>query len=106
MIPSIIELKGQCHIDLDDESEDALLNLYGQAAREKAEKFMNMRLFDLEVPENVENGMVINASVKLAIMLAVGHWYENREDSTALSLQTVPLGFHSILNDYRRGPGT
>ena len=106
MIPSIEELKGQCKIDLDDNSEDSLLTLYGTAAKEKAEKFLNMQLFDSEVPDDVDNGMVINASVKLAIMLAVGHWYENREDSTELNLSAIPLGFNSLLRDYRRGPGT
>jgi len=106
MIPSIDELKGQCRIDPDDDSEDSLITVYGEAALEKAEKYLNRQLFEDAIPPGVTNGLVINSSVKLAIMLAVAHWYANREATTVNSLTEVPLGFFSLLADYRLIPGT
>ena len=106
MIPSLEELRAQCRIDVDDGADDALLTLYAAAARGKAEKYLNLPLFDESVPEDTDKGMVINAGVKLAIMLAVGHWYENREETREGQLSEIPMGFNSLLDDYRWGPGT
>ena len=37
----------------------------------------------------------------LALMLLVGHWYENRENSSDVSKAPVPFGFSSLLEPYR-----
>ncbi len=39
--------------------------------------------------------------VLLALMLLVGHWYENRENSSDVSKAPVPFGFSSLLEPYR-----
>ncbi|HGO5393637.1 TPA: head-tail connector protein [Klebsiella michiganensis] len=106
MFPTIDDLKAQCRIDSDDDSEDALLSLYGEAARSKVQKYLNRPLYDDEVPPEVANGKLVDASVKLAILLAVGHWYANREAASRDSLTEVPLGFYSLLSDDRYLPGT
>lgn len=106
MFPTINDLKVQCRIDPDDDSENTLITLYGDAAREKAQKYLNRPLFDDEVPPEVTNGLLVGATVKLAILLAVGHWYENREATTSTALSEVPLGFFSLLSDDRHSPGT
>lgn len=41
------------------------------------------------------------ASIEQAILLLVGHLYENREASSALSLKNIPLGVDALLNPYR-----
>ena len=41
------------------------------------------------------------ASIEQAILLLVGHFYENREASSALSLKNIPLGVDALLNPYR-----
>ncbi|WP_174868168.1 head-tail connector protein [Pectobacterium polaris] len=106
MIPSLEELRAQCRIDADDSSEDMLLTIYAESGRDKVEKYLNLPLFDTSVPEGADKGMVINARVKLAIMLAVGHWYENREQTREGQLSEIPMGFYSLLDDYRWRPGT
>lgn len=40
-----------------------------------------------------------------AILLMVGHLFENREDSTALQLRELPLGVKFLLSPYRIGMG-
>lgn len=40
-----------------------------------------------------------------AVLLMVGHLFENREDSTALQLRELPMGAKFLLNPYRIGMG-
>lgn len=41
------------------------------------------------------------ASFKAAILLLVGHWYERREQSSEVQLQSIPFGVESLLTPYR-----
>ncbi|EQB98650.1 head-tail connector protein [Photorhabdus temperata] len=93
MVPTIEELRAQCRIDTDE--EDSLLTTYAKAARQRAENFINRPLFDDRVPDDISEGLVITDDIKLAIMLAVGFWYENREP------KALPAGFKNLLEPYR-----
>ncbi|AOR64859.1 head-tail connector protein [Pectobacterium wasabiae] len=95
MIPTVKELRNQCRIDSDDASEDEVLTLYCAAAKRRAENYINRTLHDDSAPENDSEGLVISPDIKLALMLAVGFWYENRE------AQNLPTGFFVILEPYR-----
>lgn len=101
MVPTIEELRLQCRIDEDDDSEDALLTIYVGAARRSAENFTNRKLYDDSVPEDQSEGLLITDDIKLAIMLVVGHWFENREDSSEVQKLSIPLGFKALLEPYR-----
>lgn len=46
-------------------------------------------------------GVLIADDVLLALMLLVGHWHENRENSSDVSKAPVPFGFSSLLEPYR-----
>lgn len=95
MVPTIDELRNQCRIDSDDTTEDQMLTLYCSAAKGRTENYINRKLYDDAVPENESEGLVISPDIKLALMLAVGFWYENRE------AQSLPDGFFSMLEPYR-----
>jgi hypothetical protein len=95
MVPALDELKLQCRIEADWVEEDDLLLGYAYAARKRAENFINRTLYDEVVPENESQGLVISADIKLAIMLAVGYWYDNRTPTN------LPAGFYSLLEPYR-----
>jgi uncharacterized phiE125 gp8 family phage protein len=47
------------------------------------------------------SGEVMPKSIRSAILLVLGHLYENRENSTDLNLMEVPLGAQSLLRPYR-----
>ncbi|ADW69009.1 head-tail connector protein [Granulicella tundricola] len=50
------------------------------------------------------DGIQVNtcpASIKAAILLVLGHLYENREASTVASLKILPLGVDALLSPYR-----
>ena len=102
MVPSLAELKTQCRIDGDDLSEEQLLTIYAGAARKNAENFINRKLYESDIPETDVDGMKIDDDVKLALMLLVGHWYENREVVNIGNITTVlPFGFKALLEPYR-----
>jgi hypothetical protein len=73
-------------------TEDEVTLYYG-AARRKAENFINRHLYEEEVPETDPDGLVIADDILLALMLLVGHWYENRK-----SLRCSKTSIHSALH--------
>ncbi|HCM2949795.1 head-tail connector protein [Klebsiella pneumoniae] len=103
MSTTIEMLRAQCRIDIDDTTEDEVLTLYYGAARRKAESFINRHLYE-EVPETDPDGLVIADDILLALMLLVGHWYENREESSDAAKTSIPFGFTSLIEPYRYIP--
>jgi hypothetical protein len=59
----------------------------------KAENFINRNLYEDEVPETDPDGLVIADDILLALMLLVGHWYENREEASDAA-KSIPLALH------------
>lgn len=98
---TIEKLRGQCRIDIDDTTEDEFLMLYYGAARRQAENYINRKLYDETVPESDPDGLLIADDILLALMLLVGHWYENREQVTDGGKMNIPFGFTSLLVPYR-----
>lgn len=47
--------------------------------------------------EGSDGAALVPESVKLAMKLLVGHWYENREASGNANLKDIPLGVHPLL---------
>ncbi|NIG74675.1 phage gp6-like head-tail connector protein [Klebsiella sp. Ap-873] len=103
-MPTIEQLRQQCRIDDDDTSSDALLTLYVGAARKRAENLICRKLYDETVPDGDPDGLVMSADICLAIMLLVGHWNDNREETSDVSKASIPYGFRSILEPYRYIP--
>jgi len=102
MALTIDECKVQCRIDGDDPGDKQLLEIYIGAARRKAESYTNRQLYDDVLPANDPDGLVIKDDVKLALMLLVGHWYENREPVNIGNIvSALPFGFESLLDPYR-----
>ena len=95
-LPTIEELRQQCRIDIDD--EDILLLGYLDAAKEKAENYLNRKLYNDAVPDSDLDGMLITPVIRLTLMLVVGFWYDTRE------LKKLPQGFYDLLCDYRFSP--
>ncbi|HEF0040832.1 TPA: phage gp6-like head-tail connector protein [Citrobacter freundii] len=107
MKPSIAELRQQCRIDSDDVSEDQTLAIYLSAAKFHAEKLVNRSLYDTSIPDNDPDGIIISDDIKLALMLLVSHWYENREPVNIGNItSTLPFGVQALLGPYRKHPGT
>lgn len=93
MSPTVEEVLLHCRID--DDTESTLITDYIQAAVDRAQNYLNRKLYEGDVPESDPDGLPITGSIKLALLLAVGFWYENRE------AQQLPEGFFSLLSPYR-----
>lgn len=96
MFPTIEELKLQCRIDFEDENE--LLNTYLKAAITRVETRVNRKLYDDSIPEDDSSGLLVNEDIKLALMLAVNHFYDTRNAAK------IPTGFYELIDPYRHIP--
>ncbi|PUZ90983.1 hypothetical protein DC364_22910 [Vibrio vulnificus] len=101
------KVKNQCSIDDDISDHDALLTLYLSAAKRAVENYLNRPVYwtSEDVPQDPEqvpdNAFVARDDTELAVLLLVGHWFENREAVTESSAKTLPLGV-SFLLDFDR----
>lgn len=96
MSPTVEEVRLHCRID--DEAEDSILTDYITAAVSRAGTYLNRTLYDGDVPDTDSDGLAITGEIKLALLLAVGFWYGNRE------AQELPDGFYLLLAPYRYIP--
>ena len=93
MSPTVEEVL--LHSRIDDDAESTLISNYIEAAVDRARNYLNRGLYEEDIPDDDPDGLVISGSIKLALLLAVGFWYENRE------AQQLPDGFFSLLSPYR-----
>lgn len=101
MLIDIDLIKQHCRID--SEEEDELLEQYGQAAQAFIEIHLQRALFADEVPEDVSNGLVINAAIKQAMLMLIGHWYEHRESVViGATTKEIELGVWRLIQPYRQ----
>lgn len=109
---SLIDLPtAKRHLRVDGAEEDALIQIYAEAAETAAVDFLNRNVYATqaeldeadEPPEALP--MVINAAVRAAILLILGHLYANREDVVSTAVNKLPGGAHSLLFPYRVGMG-
>lgn len=99
-LPTIEELKQQVNVDHDD--DDNLLLTYSSAAKTTIENYINRKLYEDSVPDDCSNGMVINNVIKVAILMLVAHWYDNRGAVAVNSSAVVlPLAYQMLINPYR-----
>ena len=87
------------HLRIDEITHE--LSIYITAAEELAQEFLNRRVYDVSVPEDDPTGIVANSLITAAILLILGHLYENRETVTDKPLNNVPMGALSLLQPYR-----
>ena len=48
-------------------------------------------------------GSAVPRRMRQAMLLLIGHWYENREETWEKRLESIPMGVESLLWEYRRG---
>jgi hypothetical protein len=49
----------------------------------------------------LDNSIVLNEALKLAMNMLLGHWFNNRETSSTLTIKEVPLAFDYLIGPYK-----
>lgn len=106
MLLQIEEIKAQLRLDEDFTDEDSLLELLGKAVQSRTENFLNRKLYATvaERPEDDPDGLVMPDEVKLALLLLVTHFYENRSTVTEVEKLELPMSFNWLVGPYRHIP--
>lgn len=100
------------HLRVTDPDEDALIQLYAEAAELHAVQFLGRNVYLTQeamdtAAEPVENSpILVNSAIKAAILLILGSLFVNREDViTGVSAVALPNGAQYLLQPYRYGMG-
>ncbi|EDR5597118.1 phage gp6-like head-tail connector protein [Salmonella enterica subsp. diarizonae] len=106
MLLKMEEIKAQLRLDEDFTDEDSLLELMGQAVQSRTENFLNRRLYAMaaDLPEDYPDGLVMPDEIKLALLLLVTHFYENRSTVTEVEKLELPMSFNWLVGPYRYIP--
>lgn len=106
MIPTLEQVKAQCRIDADDDTENDLLKIYIGAAFKTVENYLNRPLSEMAPAEDAPPTMLqVTDDIRLAMLLVIAHWYENREPViSATVVRELPLSYRSLLSSYRITP--
>jgi len=104
-------IKQQCRIESDFTDDDALLDTYATAAQRLVENHTGRTLYatEGEIPTDAETGeptdehaLVLDDDLTTAMLLLIGHWYENREAVVTGSTATeLPMAVHALIGPHR-----
>ena len=100
------EICQQLQLDTEDlePSLESLLTNYSQAAIRTIEVELNCTLYEKEsdIPDTETKGIVFFFFLKIAQLLIVADWYQNREDTSRAYLYQIPFSAHNMLIKQRR----
>lgn len=90
------------HLRVDFDDEDELIKVYIDAAIDSAEAYLDRSLIASEDQRKTPDDLVINGSVRAAILLTVGHLYANREQEIIGSITSeLKFSARNLLMPYR-----
>lgn len=93
------------HLRVDGDAEDAMIELYAEAAEQIASNYMGRNIVPSETSSDPD-AVVLDGSIKAAILLIVGHLYANREaEVVGMQSSRLVYGAEYLLQPYRIGMG-
>lgn len=100
------EIKSHLRLDDDLYSDGDFLKLLAQAVQKRTETYLNRKLYAPEetIPEDEPEGMHLTDDVRLAMLMLVSHFYENRSSLTDVEKLETPMGFRWLAEPYRIVP--
>lgn len=110
-VVDIETLKAQMRVDFDD--EDALIELYGEAAEDVVIRGTRRSLDELRrigyeeqtgeaAPEDLPEGEWFPTRLKLAVLMMAAHSYRNREPVASVGQNVVPYAYDVLVKPYRK----
>lgn len=103
MLLKLEEIKAQCGVESDMTDADALLEIYGRAAQARTEKHLNRKLYPPKttIPTDDPTGMHLTDDIKLAMLLLVSYYNDNRSTVSEVQKIELPMGFTWNVEPYR-----
>lgn len=104
-------IKQHVRLELDDDTQDSLLESYAGAAWDQvqAQTGRNLYVTKNDIPVDAETGdsaddhaLVLNDAVTAAMLLMIGHWFENREVVViGASASELPMAVNALIKPYQ-----
>lgn len=88
------------HLNITHDFDDALLEVYKQAAIEVCQKHTGKKFSDVES----EKTIILTPAIKAGCLLYIGHLYANREITTDSQQTMIPMTISALWDVYRE-PG-
>ncbi len=93
------DVKRQCRLDMQESDEDSLIAIYIKASERHIEHRIGKTLID-PADGLIDGGQTYDEDIKLAALLLISHWYENRESVCSDVLKPLPMGVDLLLSPY------
>lgn len=103
-------IKPHVRLELDETDEDVLLETYATAAQRLVENRTGRTLYatEGEIPVDSEgestddSALVLDDDLTTAMLLLIGHWFENREAVViGSSAAELPMAVEALISPYR-----
>lgn len=101
MILSLEQIKTQLRLEVDYTDEDELLSLIGSAVEARTSNYLNRKLYEKEVPETDEDGLVVSDDIRQAMLMLCSHFYEHRSTVSDSEMVALPMAFEWLVGPYR-----
>ncbi|AXD33963.1 phage gp6-like head-tail connector protein [Salmonella enterica subsp. enterica serovar Bovismorbificans] len=96
------------HLRLDDGlyTDGDFLKLLAKAVQARTETFLNRKLYTPgeTIPEDDPDGIHLPDDVRLAMLMLVSHFYENRSAIADVEKMETPMSFRWLAGPYRIVP--
>lgn len=89
------------HLKIDQDDEDSDIEALIEASFIAFEESTNRKLFakNVEIPDDIKNGVHISSAIIQGAKLLIGHWYKNKE--AVGSMQNMPLATEWLWRRHR-----
>lgn len=98
------EIKQHCRIEQDFTDDDQLLKTYAGAAARYVETWTRRTLYESDASPGYsddEDALLPGDDIKAALLLLIGHWYENRAAVTDTATAALPFAVTALLQPYK-----
>lgn len=106
MILTKEEIKRQLRLEVDDTTENDLISALGSAAESRTATYLNRNLYASaeDIQEGDDRGLVVSDDLRLAMLMLVTHFYENRSTTSEVEMLETPLAYTWLVSPYRFYP--
>ena len=110
---TVAQCKTQCAIGEDELEFEGWFNQTIPAVVAAVRNAINRPLYDTQASldaaiaalavgdTSLTAAMVVTDDLKHAMLMMIGHWFENREASSSLTIKEVPMAFDFLVSPYR-----